>query len=73
VRQKLAEKGIGTRPFFYPIHLQPVLKKKGLFKNESCPVAERLYKSGLYVPSGLALKEEQLIRVADNINELLTN
>jgi perosamine synthetase len=31
----LTEKGIGTRPFFYPMHLQPVLKRLGLYSNET--------------------------------------
>jgi dTDP-4-amino-4,6-dideoxygalactose transaminase len=27
VMKELSEKGIGTRPFFYPMHQQPVLKR----------------------------------------------
>ena len=30
----LVEKNIGTRPFFFPMHLQPVFNKMGLFLNE---------------------------------------
>ncbi len=33
--KKLAENKIGTRPFFYPMHRQPVFKKMGLFEGES--------------------------------------
>ncbi|MCX7180732.1 MAG: DegT/DnrJ/EryC1/StrS family aminotransferase, partial [Proteobacteria bacterium] len=42
--RRLASKGIGTRPFFFPMHQQPVLRKLGLLDIESFPVAERMYR-----------------------------
>jgi perosamine synthetase len=71
VMAKLREEKIGSRPFFYPIHQQPVLKKMGLFKDKHCPHAERLYKRGFYIPSGLGLSEENMDRVCDTLNKLL--
>jgi len=68
---KLSNKGIGCRPFFYPMHKQPVLLKMGLFKGESYPVSEKLYKRGFYIPSGIALNEEQINRVANSVIEIL--
>jgi perosamine synthetase len=65
----LAEKGIGTRPFFYPLHLQPALKKIGL-GGGSMPVSENLYQRGFYIPSGLALTSDQIEIVAKKIREL---
>ena len=59
----LSNRGIGTRPFFYPMHRQPILKKMSLFKNEKYPISEKLYKKGFYLPSGLALKKNQIKRV----------
>ena len=70
VMSRLAEKRVGTRPFFWPMHQQPVFKKMGLFKQESYPVAERLARRGLYLPSGLALRDEQIEYVADCVREL---
>ena len=67
----LAEKGIGTRPFFYPMHQQPVLKKMGFFKNDNYPVAERLCRKGFYIPSGLALNDVQIKRCAEAVREVL--
>ncbi|MNN76565.1 DegT/DnrJ/EryC1/StrS aminotransferase family protein [compost metagenome] len=67
----LAEKGIGTRPFFCPMHMQPVLQRMGLFSGESYPVAERLYRKGFYIPSGLGLTEVQLKTVAEAVWEVL--
>jgi perosamine synthetase len=57
--RRLGEQGIGTRPFFCPMHLQPVLRRAGLFHGESYPVSERLYQQGFYIPSGMALTEAQ--------------
>jgi perosamine synthetase len=69
--KRLAAKAIGTRPFFYPMHQQPVLQRMGMFEGEIYPVAERLYRQGFYVPSGLALEEGQIERCADIVREVL--
>lgn len=69
--ERLAELGVGTRPFFYPMHQQPVLKRMGVFKGESFPVAERLSRQGFYVPSGMALTENQVLGVASAVAEML--
>ena len=68
---KLKEKGIGTRPFFWPMHRQPVFTKKGLFAGETYPVAERLADRGFYLPSGLALTVEQIDAVCQAVREVL--
>ncbi|MGB5772726.1 MAG: DegT/DnrJ/EryC1/StrS family aminotransferase [Crocosphaera sp.] len=62
--QRLREQKIGSRPFFWGMHEQPVFHKMGLLKEVSCPVAERLSRRGFYVPSGLALTEDQMKQVA---------
>ena len=69
--KRLGERGVGSRPFFCPMHLQPVLRRMGLFEGERYPVAERLYRQGLYVPSGMALTDEQIEQVAATVGELL--
>ena len=67
----LAERGVGTRPFFWPMHEQPVLRRMGWFENERCPVAERLARRGFYLPSGVALRDEQIDAVANAVREVL--
>jgi len=69
--RRLAEKGIGCRPFFYPMHQQPVLLRMGFFEGEIYPVAERMYQQGFYIPSGIALTDEQMQRVAAAVYEVL--
>lgn len=73
IMKKLAEQKIGCRPFFYPMHLQPVFKKMGLFEHESYPVAEKLGERGFYVPSGLTVTEEQRAYVAEQIKFVMAN
>jgi perosamine synthetase len=70
--QKLKRRGVETRPFFLGLHEQPVLHQRGLFLNESYPVTERIARQGLYLPSGLALTEEQLADVCDAVREVLS-
>jgi len=67
----LASRGVGTRPFFWPMHEQPVLQKMNLFGNEQYPCAERLARRGFYLPSGLALNDEQIDEVADAVRDVL--
>jgi perosamine synthetase len=67
----LAASGIGSRPFFFPMHLQPVLRRMGLFEGERYPVAERLSRQGFYLPSGMALDERQMERCSGVVCEML--
>lgn len=67
---KLLEMGIDTRAFFIPMNVQPVFRKMGLFRNVSCPVAERLGRDGLYLPSGYNLTEKQIIEISDKLISL---
>ncbi|MDB5037079.1 MAG: Glutamine--scyllo-inositol transaminase [Bacteriovoracaceae bacterium] len=71
VMKKLSDVKVGTRPFFFPMHEQPVFKKMGLFQNEIYPVAERLARRGFYLPSGLALTDTQLTEVASRLKTVL--
>jgi perosamine synthetase len=65
LRQVLAQRGIETRTFFIPIHLQPVFREAA--QGENFPVAEMLCRTGMYLPSGPALKPRDIERVADEI------
>jgi perosamine synthetase len=52
------------------MHQQPVLRNMGLFADEKLPVSERLYRKGFYIPSGMALTEEQMNSVAQAVKEV---
>jgi perosamine synthetase len=69
--KRLAAAGVGCRPFFWPMHEQPVFRRMGLFGGEAYPVAERLARRGFYVPSGLALSEGQIDDVIAAVRQLM--
>jgi perosamine synthetase len=67
----MQERGVGTRPFFWPMHEQPVLRKMGFFDGVSCPVAERIARRGFYIPSGVALTRDQAEEVTEALRQIL--
>jgi perosamine synthetase len=69
--ERLRSLGVETRPFFLGMHEQPVLLQRGFFAGERYPVAERIARQGLYLPSGLALTEHQIDEVSDAVVEAL--
>ena len=69
--RQLAALGVETRPFFLGMHEQPVFHKMGLFLNERYPVAERLARQGLYLPTGLGISEAEIDQVSAAVRELL--
>lgn len=69
--KQLSKRGIGTRPFFWPMHEQPVFRRMGLFRDVHLPVAERIARRGFYLPSGLALTNKQIDRVTNALQEAI--
>jgi perosamine synthetase len=69
--RRLERRGIGSRPFFWPMHEQPVFREMGLFAGERYPVAERLARRGFYIPSGVALTDAQIEEVAEAVKDIL--
>ena len=67
IQRLLAEERIGSRTFFWCMHEQPVYQKQGLLGGERYPTAEYLARKGFYIPSGLALTEEQMERVVAGV------
>lgn len=64
--------GIGCRPFFWPMHKQPVFAKMGLFRNERYPNAERIARKGFYIPGGLAITDQQITHVTTALRKVLS-
>lgn len=71
VQKIMTENGIGTRPFFWPLHEQPVLKSFGLSHQPALPVASDLGRSGFYVPNGLGMNDEDVDYVIDSVRRIL--
>ena len=71
--KKLKAEGIATRPFFWPMHMQKILKKYNISKNTSFPNSNYICKYGLYLPSGLNLKTSEINFICSKINIILKN
>lgn len=69
--KKLQEREVQTRPFFVGMHDQPVLRERGFFEGEEYPVTDRISRQGLYLPSGMALTQDQLDQVCQTVREVL--
>lgn len=72
ITQRLRDAGIGTRPFFWPMHEQPILLEQGFaVKSQSHPFAEHLARWGFYIPSGLGLTPQDQAIVSDALHDIL--
>lgn len=67
LRTWLTDGGVDSRTFFCPLSLQPFLQRQPGFRPVPCPVAERLWTSGLYLPSSATLSEDEIRTVVDRI------
>jgi len=65
----LRQKGIDTRTFFIPMHVQPAFRNLGLFEGERYPVSDRLAERGLYLPSGSGLSKDQISSVCEAVKQ----
>ncbi|MBD3883996.1 DegT/DnrJ/EryC1/StrS family aminotransferase [Phormidium tenue FACHB-886] len=61
VVQLLAQQGIETRPFYYPLHLHSLYRQQ----RRSLPNCESFAARGLTLPSGNTLTSEQVTRVCE--------
>ena len=64
LEQELKKSGIDTRPFFIPMNLLPMYRKK-----EKFPVAEEISKKGLSLPSSNNLREKDIKYICNTISQ----
>lgn len=69
LRRDLANRGIETRTFFIPMHVQPIYYR--MFEGQRYPVAEDLCRRGLYLPSASSLTADKIKFVAQNLKECI--
>jgi len=65
--RRLGADGIETRTFFCPMNQQPCLARVPGFRPSACPVADRLWETGLYLPSSHTLSAEEVRWIADRV------
>jgi len=68
----LLENGVGSRPFFYPMHNQPVLKKYEKYNNYKFSMSEKLSEKGFYLPSGLGLSYSEIQKITEILKKIIT-
>jgi len=64
----MLEEEIETRPLWKPMHMQPVFEKYPKYLNG---VSEKLFETGLCLPSGSNMTDEDRQRVLEVFNNLL--
>ena len=68
---KLGKAGIQTRPFFFPMNKQKILKKFLKVKNEKFKNSEYISKYGLYLPSFYDLKKKDIYFICNQVNKFI--
>ncbi len=66
---ELYSEGVDSRTFFCSMSEQPALEERGLLKT-ACPVAERIWRTGLYLPSSHSLKEKDIMTIAGKVKKI---
>jgi perosamine synthetase len=65
---QLAEAGIPSRPYFSPIHLQPIYRERFGFSPGDFPITERVAATTLALPFASSLTDDDVDRVADALH-----
>ena len=68
---QLAERGVPSRPYFAPIHLQPYLRSTFGFKPGDFPITERVAASTLAIPFSSQMTDEDVRYVAEVLIDLV--
>ncbi|MGP5115499.1 DegT/DnrJ/EryC1/StrS family aminotransferase [Corynebacterium casei] len=68
LQKALAETNIEARPLWKPMHLQPVHQELRSFSDRT---SERLFQTGISLPSGSALKPEEIERIEKALKKFL--
>jgi perosamine synthetase len=71
VSKVLQEKGVGTRPFFWPMHKQPVFMRMGLFIDDAHPVSEYIAEYGFYIPCSPSLEKSDIAEISKRLKSAL--
>lgn len=68
---RLAERGVETRPVFYPMHTLPPYREMGM-DDGHFPVAERVARSGISLPTSSGLKRDDVVYVCNALRDCIT-
>lgn len=71
VSQGLKDRGIPSRPYFIPIHLQPYMKDRFGYLEGDFPISEDLGKRSLAIPFSGVMTENQVEIVCEALKDIL--
>jgi perosamine synthetase len=67
---ELRADGVETRTMFCPLNYQPSLLDRRAVRDTPCPVAENLWRNGLYLPSGCSLTDGEIDHICAAIRRV---
>lgn len=70
VMVRLSERGVETRPVFYPMHVLPPYREMGQ-EDGPFPVAERISHTGISLPTWAGLQREDVVYVCNALRECI--
>jgi len=71
VMAALQERGVPSRPYFTPIHLQPFYRQQYGYAPGDYPVTEELGRVSLALPFSSVMTEQQVDRVCEALGQAL--
>jgi dTDP-4-amino-4,6-dideoxygalactose transaminase len=72
LQEGLKARGIPSRRYFQPIHLQPLYREKFGFRRGDFPEAEKAGDTSLALPFSTVMKQEEVDRVVRAVKEVLS-
>ena len=69
---RLRQRGIETRTFFCSMNEQPCFRRLPGFRDIPTPVANKLWETGLYLPSSHTLKDKVIQGIANEVKDART-
>ena len=66
--EHLSKQNIESRPLWKPMHMQPLFANSKAFVDGT---SQKLFESGLCLPSGSSMSDEDVVMVSDKIKEVL--
>jgi len=72
VMERLAARGVPSRPYFVPIHLQPVYRERYGFGEGDFPATEAVAETTLAIPFSTIMTDDQIDYVAEQIRKAVS-
>ena len=66
----LRKYGIETRPFFWPMHKQKILKNYNFYRSNNYKNSDYISKYGFYLPSSLDIKVSEINYICKIVNKI---